>query len=113
MAEEFALERDPATGRIVGKRGCAPRAGRPREADAEKLRALVREVLDEETVRQWQEALRRKLRKGNSFASAFVRDTLAGKPAVNANVSVSPQLQAFMDAWRAFDGASGKDEGQG
>ncbi len=107
------IEARDERGRITRRSGSTPGAGRRREDDAEHIRAIVREVLDDETVRKWQAAMRRKLARGNSWASEFVRDTLGGKPAVNANVSVSPQLQAFMDAWRAFDGASEKDEGQG
>lgn len=91
-------ERD-AQGRFLP--GHTPMGGRPRADDVERIRDIVREVLDDETVRKWQVAMRRKLAKGNSFASEYVRDTLGGKPAVSANVSMNADLQAFMAAWAA------------
>ncbi len=105
MAEYTRDER----GRIVSRTGAVAGAGRPREDDAEHIRAIVREVLDPETVAAWQAAMRRKLGRGNSSAAQFVRDTLAGKPSVNANVSIDDNLTRFMAAWNAL-GEKAKDE---
>ncbi len=65
-----------------------------------------------ETIRQWQAAMRRKLAKANSWATEFVRDTLAGKPAVSADVTVNAPLAAFLEAWNDFNAAdeAGEDK---
>ncbi len=87
--------------------------GRPRTVDAERIRDIVREVLDDETVERWQAAMRKKLAKGNSFASEFVRDTLGGKPAVTANVGISPELVDFMAAWNSAGQQQDVEDGEG
>lgn len=78
--------------------------GRHKLDDSERIRTIARNVLDEETIAAWTKAMRKKLAKGNSFATEYIRDTLAGKPAVNANVTVSSELEAFMMAWRSLQG---------
>lgn len=99
--EEFKIIRDER-GRIVTRTGAPPNGGRPRLDDAEKIRAAVRGMLDDETLIAWQAAMKKKLAKGNSFAAEYVRDTLVGKPAVTANVNVSGELSAFMAAWQSL-----------
>lgn len=104
MAE---YERD-AKGRITRRTGAVPGAGRPSLAAQERLRIAIEELMDAETLEQWQESMRKKLRKGNTAATAFVRDSVLGKPSVRVETDVAPELLAFMEGWRAL--GNSKDE---
>lgn len=104
MAE---YERDER-GRITRRTGAVPGAGRPSLAAQERLRIAIEELMDAETLEAWQESMRKKLRKGNTAASNFVRDTVLGKPSVQVQADVSPELLAFMEGWRNLGG--GKDD---
>ena len=66
--------RDQQTGKFLpgnpGSGFAGP--GRPREDVAERVRAALAALLDDETLQQWAEAMRRKLKKGNLSATELV-----------------------------------------
>jgi len=84
--------------------------GRPREDVAERVRAALAAVLDDETLTAWAEAMRRKLKKGNLSASEFVIDRLIGRPAVVVNHQADGALSAFVMAWQRVSGDLPGDE---
>ena len=93
------VQRDDKGRFVPGHAPLVKSPGRPRQDDAERLRAALRDMLDDETMEAWIKAMRKKLAKGNGFAAEFVADRLMGKPAVNANITLDGNLREFMDAW--------------
>ncbi len=111
MAGDGIAQRD-SRGRIVKREGPTPNAGRPSLAAAEKLRAAIASLAeDEEVMAEWRESMAKKLRKGNTFATAFLRDSLIGKPAVVVHSDTSDALADFMAAWQAQAGTD-RDESE-
>ena len=53
--------------------------GRPRTEAAEKLRAALEGVVDNGTMLKWKAAMKRKLERGDPWATQFVYERIAGK----------------------------------
>jgi hypothetical protein len=78
--------------------------GRPREGEAERIRAVLRSVLDDETLIAWAKAMKRKVSRGSLSATEFLFDRVLGKPAVNIHHEADGALNAFVLAWRNVSG---------
>jgi len=108
MSDEYRDER----GRWlpgVPNGGPRPGGGRPREGEAERIRAALRDVLDDETLQAWAEAMRRKISKGNLAATEFLFDRVLGRPGVVVQVSPNDGLQRFLVAWERSASDSPED----
>ena len=81
--------------------------GRPRGIEAERLRQVLSELLDDATMEAWVRALRKKLARGSITASLFVVDRVLGKPAVNVHHQVDGNLERFVLAWQRASGDLG------
>ena len=57
----------------------APGPGRPRSDSAEKLRVSLEEVIGNGTLPKWKAAMKRRLEKGDQWATEFVFERIAGK----------------------------------
>jgi len=75
--------------------------GRPRSEDAEKLRAALGKVVDNGTMQKWAASMKRRIEKGDQWATEFLFQRLLGK--VPDNVEVSGRLEALLASWASGD----------
>lgn len=66
-------------GRFVPGNTASKGAGRPRTEAAEKLKASLEGVLSNGTLPKWQEAMKKRLARGDQWATEFVFERIAGK----------------------------------
>lgn len=86
-------------GRFVPGHSIKPltRPGRPRTEDAEKLRAALSLILDNGTLPKWTRAMKKKLARGDEYATTFVFDRIAGKVPNIADVAEDGILAALLE----------------
>jgi hypothetical protein len=61
--------------------------GRPRTDAAEKLRASLESVVSNGTLPKWQESMKKRLARGDQWATEFVFERIAGKVVSSVEVS--------------------------
>ena len=101
------MDKDPVTGRFLpGNKAQANNgAGRPRTEDVEKLRAALSSVLDNGTLPKWARAMKKRLARGDEFATAFVFDRLLGKVPNQNDIPRDGTLAALLEQLISLGGS--------
>jgi hypothetical protein len=86
-------------GRFLPGNKPEPGPGRPRSDAAEKLRISLEEVIGNGTLPKWKAAMKKRLEKGDQWATEFVWDHLAGKVEQVSDVT----LRVVYDSKRVDD----------
>jgi hypothetical protein len=75
----MAVQRDEK-GRLLPGSTLNPKGGgRPRTEDAEKLQQAVSDLLDNGTLPKWKAAMRKRLERGDQWATEFLFERVIGK----------------------------------
>lgn len=96
----MAVQRDE-NGRLLPGSTLNPggKGGRPRTEDAEKLQAALSAVLDNGTLPKWKAAIKKRLERGDQWATEFVFERIVGKVPNETNLHVDANdIDAAIDA---------------